>query len=356
MKKRAGFTLVEILVVITIIGILVGLLLPAVQSARESGRKASCTNNLKQLGLGCKMHETSLGWFPTGGWNSLWAGDPDRGYDRRQPGGWYYNVLPYIGEQSLHDLGLGASSADTNKMNAILKRSQTPLPVFYCPTRRPAAAYPNASWPVNSAKPPATPTPAAARTDYAANGGSGGDLWWPGGSTTISAVPGTNDPTLADAATFMWPDMPNSTGVVFATSAITAPEITDGTGNTFLLGEKYVDGDHYRDGLDTGENSPAYNGAHWTSIRCTSGNCSGTGLPVNSVAGSVDYLPTQDRGGFRNAAGAALTGKFGSAHVGGLNFVMCDGAVRWIAFSVDPAIYISLGRRNDGVAIDSSKF
>ena len=107
--KAAGFTLVELLVVIAIIGILVGLLMPAVDAARESGRRAQCLNNLHQLAAACLQHDTKMQFLPTGGWGCYWGGETDRGFGITQPGGWHYNILPFIDLADLHDLDKGLS-------------------------------------------------------------------------------------------------------------------------------------------------------------------------------------------------------------------------------------------------------
>jgi prepilin-type N-terminal cleavage/methylation domain-containing protein len=132
--KRLGFTLVELLVVIAIIGILMAMTLPAIQSARESSRRTQCKNNLRNLAHAASSHLTANGFFPSGGWEYIWASDPDRGFGMGQPRGWLYSILPYIEESNLHQRGQGLPNAQKRAIGA--RRVATPIPAFNCPTRR----------------------------------------------------------------------------------------------------------------------------------------------------------------------------------------------------------------------------
>ena len=124
--RRIAFTLVELLVVITIIGILISLLLPAVQAAREAARKMQCGNNLKQIGLACLTHEQQLGHYPTCGWGGNWVGVAGRGFGAKQPGGWIYNILPFLEQTAIHQLPVDGQPQLTTQM------VQTPLSMMTC--------------------------------------------------------------------------------------------------------------------------------------------------------------------------------------------------------------------------------
>ena len=119
------------------------------------------------MALAALNHESALKFFPTGGWSREWLGHPDRGFGKGQPGGWIYNVLPFLEQRSLHDLGASGASATIQGANA--QRLATPLTGLNCPTRRPAALYANSlgiQFELTSGS-----ITRAARSDYAMNAG-----------------------------------------------------------------------------------------------------------------------------------------------------------------------------------------
>jgi len=131
-SARKGFTLVELLVVITIIGILIALLLPAVQAAREAARRSECTNNLKQLGLGLHNYESTYGTFCRGG------GGPNKGRPQEFTG--LISLLPYLEQKPLYDLWVGSPYPWAWDQ---VPQTTTPIKGLLCPSDQPNP-YPGA--------------------------------------------------------------------------------------------------------------------------------------------------------------------------------------------------------------------
>jgi prepilin-type N-terminal cleavage/methylation domain-containing protein len=326
--RTRGFTLVELLVVIAIIGILIALLLPAIQAAREAARRTQCINNLRQMAEAAHNYLNAQKAFPAGGWGWRWAGDPDRGYGPRQPGGWHYSILPYMEMSTLHDLGKNGKNLVQGKM-----RAETPVNVFCCPTRSTAIASPYVhSYPYFNINRPAM----IGRSDYAGNGGN-----LPENPHCCVEGPGS----YSAAATFSWNSQPgiNGRGVIIYRNPIKASDIVDGLSKTYLFGERYINVDHYRTGIEYDNDQGWDLGYDYDVNRWTSKE-----NPYNSAGNFVRsseaidlFQPMRDRAGVEGGY------KFGSAHATTFNMALCDGSVHSIQYSIDLELHQRLGWRND---------
>ena len=304
---------------ITIIGILIALLLPAVQAARESARKMQCANNVKQMALACLSHENATHYLPCNGWGYHWLGEPDRGVGVLQPGGWSYNILPQLEQQNLHDLGSGTTG--TTLYSSLGQLFMTPLAVYNCPSRRPLGIYtvtPSANDVYNCIS-----VTLAARIDYGINAGD----------QSTNQDPGPSDYTDGDNLNWSgWLPQSEFTGISFQRSRVAIANITDGTSNTYLVGEAAKMPDDYYNGEGNDDNHGPYTAFEDDSSRITS------------------VLPVQDTPGF------ATDKQFGSVHAGSFNMGFCDGSTRAISYGIDPLTHDHLGNRADGAPIDATKY
>ena len=347
-SSRSGFTLVELLVVIAIIGVLVALLLPAIQAARESARRTQCTNQVRQLAISFHNHHDTHRHLPTGGWGFMWLGYPEYGFGKEQPGGWMYNILPFIEQSALHDYGKGTTGAPRDKATRF--RTESPFEGMNCPSRRSTNVYDYASTSIpysyteafekcnktdyaacvgdmlqpEAFNPPLANTPydtALRDTDWIGTDGTGYGANWVSAYGFKFGVP---------------PERGVATGVVFGRSEINFRQIEDGTVNTYMVGEKYMSTDSYDTGLDEGDNEPAFSGNNADTLRTTS--------HIKEFGEPLDLGP--DHSGTSNDVGERT---FGSAHPGGFNMAMCDASARLVAFNVDKEVHRARGHRSDGV-------
>ena len=362
--KSHAFTLVELLVVIAIIGVLVSLLLPAVQAAREAARRSQCLNHLKQQGLGALTFETTHKMFPGAGWAPWTVGDADRGVGRDQPGSWIYQLLPYVEQQNVYDLprdGDPDNYRTPQQLAGAKQLQETPVSIFNCPTRRAARLYPwfggvpSVFRPVNSDF-----APEKAHSCYAANagdafpdqldnGGPGGTYFFfesaecnfPAGQFSLVLPPRPTGNSYGNSVDqlFCWPSIETQSGVTFLGAEITIAMITDGTSNTMLYGEKYVEPDKYELGSDPGDNQCMYSGWDWDVNRWGGGSRFDPTINPELIA-----IPSQDQLRYPNF------GAWGSSHPGVYNAVYCDGSVTSISFDADPAVLANVCNRFDGQA------
>jgi prepilin-type processing-associated H-X9-DG protein len=238
-----------------------------------------------------------------------------------QPGGWLYNILPYIEQSAYHDVGAGLSKV--RKAMAWDDQVMKPIGTYYCPSRRPALPY-GLGWATGTGVTFANlnkPVTLLAKNDYAVNAGD---------TMYRNNGPDGNPP---------------STGISFYASNVTMADVKDGSSNTFMCGEKYMNPDAYADEAGTaewGDDGSAIAGHTWQHARWTY---------YDSASPENSYVPRQDTPGYYyNHA------SFGSAHSGGLNMALCDGSVRIISYDIDALTHSRLGNRQDGYTVDAARF
>ncbi len=319
--RMNGWTLVEFILVLATVALCLQLLLPALGAAREAARRIHCGRHLQQLGLAANMHHDLLNAYPSGGWHFDWIGEPERGTGPDQPGAWPYNLLNYLEATAMRDLG--RNETGLHRARLLQQRTQTPIDIFHCPTRREAKAYPY-GWnrrPRSQDGSIPFDLTLAAKTDYAANAGDQPETEHPWNWT------GPQSLADGDRADFSWPERKRYTGVIFGRSRVRQTQIKDGLNQTYLFAEKYLDASQYRSGKDWGDNESLYSGFN-------NDNCRSASTPPHRDTPELD-----------------LRNSFGSAHATVWQAVMVDGSLRVLQFDIDPTIHRQMGSRAESYAI-----
>ncbi len=335
---RHGFTLVELLVVISIIGVLMGLLLPAVQMARESGRRTQCGNNLKQIGLAFAQHDSQFKTFPDGGkgvgvtFARSASGPNNFNTAPRQNWGWGYQILPFMEQESVWSLPDDFNVYDSG--GNLLKKGagSVTLSMYFCPTRRRPAGY---MFPgiFNQQGTPEF----RALGDYAGNAGSG-----------AVGPPSSNDPgSLGNGNGGPNGNLGGTVVRAGATQPISLVDnrVPDGASNTLLVAEKYVFEDTKDIDPMAGTRAPNddtgyFSGWDWDIVRW--------GPTYDSATNAWFMTPQPDSSKPPTGNEWLYFGAFGAAHPGVFNAVFADGNVRTIRLTVDPAVLSAACTRKNG--------
>lgn len=290
---RRGFTLVEVLVVLAIIGVLAGVILQAVQVAREAARRSACQNNLRQIGLAVQSFHDARRRLPT----SEHYGAPGQ----PQRWGWLPKILPQLDDLALYNkLDLTIDSWDGDNYTLL----REPYPGLLCPSN-PFARL------IAEEENFAAPDWMLSQADYAANIGDHTNLSGPGWMPPFGNVP---------------PGNPLIRGVISRTGwSARFQDVTDGLSKTFLAGECV--------------------GAFCITQNFASQSFATTAHPVNYLNESLAAdMPTIDNPRWDESIG------FRSFHPGGAAFATCDAAVTFIDDDIDGTVYRGMASRSGGEA------
>jgi len=315
-NQERGFTLVELLVVVAIIGILVGLLLPAAQAAREAARGIQCADHLRQIGLALQSYAATKRSFPPGCVVSVKDNDNPLMYDPWAEAGdsrshanmhgtsWMLMVLPYLEQTTLYDQWDFSRSVIGNPQVA-----QTDIAVFYCPSRRSGARSSDRKYLL--------------------------DRNWTGGGNDYGGCLGsgngwknTGHHRFTDDNTGRRWNAPEHLGIFSPNVRTQFRQIRDGTSHTILIGElQRLDGSK--------DQRTSYDG--WAV----------GGVPTLFTTARDEQSGFYQTGGINNDFFEAA----GSEHPGGAYFGMADGSVHFISENISTDIIFSLGNRADGETV-----
>ncbi|MDY0166623.1 MAG: DUF1559 domain-containing protein [Thermoguttaceae bacterium] len=336
---RAGFTLVELLVVVTIIGILIALLLPAVQGARETARRAQCSNNLRQLGVALHSYHSLLSSLPMGSW-ARWDGNEEPPPRIEGAGSVLTQILPMIEQQAIYDELYDAANKYPSFDPSDNMLEQHPnfenirkhwIPIYMCPSDDSKNMNPK-------------------KYCFVSYMGSAGPRTVSDGGDWRS--PCLCPDGLAFNELFKTRLLPRDGG--FRRASFPAPGpftrhhsgtrhpaiefamIRDGLSNTIFFGE-------VRPRCFSSARSTWANSAHGSGVVATT-------IPINyDSCGHRGTWQLVD--GCRTDCNGNVNLGFKSKHPGGAMFLFGDSAVRFLSESIDGWTYQSLGAIADGRAV-----